>query len=1149
MIILRYLIALIAISTFSSSQIYAQCTTTIDDFPYFEGFESGSFSSHWTGAGIASGNGNQDVGWQVKSGGTNTGGTGPTGAATGTYYAYTETTQGFTGAQNTVLILKAACFDLPSNTAPYVTFNYHMRANADADMGTLALEVKTTGSWTTVWSDTGNQGSNWQAAEVDLSSYAGNTIEMRFYAVTGSSNAAYRGDRAIDNLLVSTGLDANDPACPGDANGSIEASAIFGAGTAYSYSWNTGDTTATITGLTAGTYTVTITNTGASTNKVLSTTLVDPAPPTPSGLSATSSNICENENTPVTLSIDFPSEDSIFSITTSITGDNGSNNTAGSSASWSITGIPPYASDSASLTFYYRGDMEAAAEYVTAVSENGSSIIASDPAGGQCQGAYSSKDTLVAPDSINAWALDGSVGITGVPTGMTRYCNAGGGNFYSWRAYFTISFPVSASIPYWFENSCDSVVANAVDSGYTVTVQPTSSTTYYVRYYLASCDLWSDCDSITVSVDTAPEVSVSPANPNYCGTAAALTASGASAYAWSPGTGLNQTSGSVVQASPSSSTTYTIIGVDGNGCSDTTTTTVTVTSGPSASITGTNIDCFGDSDGAAVVSTSGTTGTVTYAWSTGGTGTSITGLTAGTYTVTVSDGTTCQAIESINITQPSAALTVNIATNNTCNGSSNGSATAFAFGGTGSKSFSWSTGSTSNFIFGLSAGNYTVTVTDANGCTVSDTITITQPTTALSVSSTSTTMVSCNGGNDGAITVAGTGGTPSYTYSWSTGATTATITGLTAGNYTVTILDAASCFAGNFFTITEPATAVSVSVSSSTNITCNGGNDGAATASGTGGTGTKTYAWSSGGTSATETGLTAGTYTVTATDANGCTDTDDVTLTQPNAVSATFTTSNVSCNGGNDGSATASGTGGSGTYTGYAWTTGGTAATVTGLTAGTYTVTVTDNNGCTGTASTTITEPTVLSVTATESNVSCFGGNDGSASASASGGTSSYSYSWSTGGSGSSITGLTAGTYTVTATDANGCTETDVVILTQPTVLVASIGTPTDVSCNGGNDGAATASATGGTTSYSYAWSGGGGSSATATGLTAGTYTVTVTDANGCTDTESTTIAQPTAVSVSIGTPTDVSCNGGNDGSATASGSGGTGTITYAWSG
>jgi len=392
-----------------------------------------------------------------------------------------------------------------------------------------------------------------------------------------------------------------------------------------------------------------------------------------------------------------------------------------------------------------------------------------------------------------------------------------------------------------------------------------------------------------------------------------------------------------------------------------------------------------------------------------------------------------------------------------------------------------------------------------------------------------------------------TGGNTPYSYAWSNGGSTASITGLAAGAYSVTVTDAAGCGTLNYsFTISEP-TALVASIGSTANVSCNGDNTGSASASATGGIGPYTYAWSNGATTASNTGLMAGTYTVTVTDASGCTDTEIVTITEPTALVASVGSStNVLCNSGSNGSATATASGGTAAYT-FLWSNGSSTATVTGLSAGTYTVTVTDANGCTDTDIVTISEPAALVANVTSSNnASCNGSNDGAATASAAGGTAPYSFSWSNGASTAGATGLIAGSYTVTVTDANGCTDTDVVNITEPAILVASISGNVNVSCNGGANGSLTASATGGTTAYTYLWSD-GSTAATASGLSAGTYTVTITDANGCSDTESAIVTEPTLLLLST-SAVNVTCNGGLDGAIDLTVSGGTTSYTFSWS-
>jgi hypothetical protein len=331
-------------------------------------------------------------------------------------------------------------------------------------------------------------------------------------------------------------------------------------------------------------------------------------------------------------------------------------------------------------------------------------------------------------------------------------------------------------------------------------------------------------------------------------------------------------------------------------------------------------------------------------------------------------------------------------------------------------------------------------------------------------------------------------------------------------------------------------------------VSCFGGSDGAATVTGNGGTLPYTYLWSNGVVTNFISNVVAGTYTVTVTDALGCTITSSVVISQPTLLTAVISSStNILCNGANDGSATVTANGGTSPYT-YLWSSGGSSDTEPNLIAGTYTVTVTDNNGCTATATVTLTEPTLLtSSIGTSTNVSCFNGNNGSAQVVANGGTLPYSYTWSNGAITDIISSLTAGNYTVTVYDNNGCSSTASVTITQPTLLTATISSVTNVSCFGGNTGAATVTAGGGVTPYSYLWSS-SGTLNIENGLIAGVYTVTVTDNQGCTATASVTITQPTLLTSAISASTNVSCFGLSDGAASVTANGGVSPYNYLWS-
>jgi hypothetical protein len=217
-------------------------------------------------------------------------------------------------------------------------------------------------------------------------------------------------------------------------------------------------------------------------------------------------------------------------------------------------------------------------------------------------------------------------------------------------------------------------------------------------------------------------------------------------------------------------------------------------------------------------------------------------------------------------------------------------------------------------------------------------------------------------------------------------------------------------------------------------VSCNGGSNGSASVTASGGASGYTYSWSpSGGTAATATGLMAGAYTCTITDANGCTTTKAFTITQPTVLSASGSQTNVTCNGGSNGSASVTASGGASGYT-YSWSpSGGTAATATGLMAGAYICTITDANGCTTTKAFTITQPTALLLNITKSNVTFYGGNDGYATVIVTGGTAPYSYEWQPNkGTTSSARNLSAGTYTITVTDSNGCIHSENVSINEP---------------------------------------------------------------------------------------------------------------------
>lgn len=614
-------------------------------------------------------------------------------------------------------------------------------------------------------------------------------------------------------------------------------------------------------------------------------------------------------------------------------------------------------------------------------------------------------------------------------------------------------------------------------------------------------------------------------------------------YSWAPG---GQTTSAI---SGQLAGTYTLTVTDANGCQFTSSYTITQPSPLAVSISQTNVSCFGGSDGTAVSTVTGGTAAYTYSWSpSGGTAASASGLSATSYTLTVTDAMGCTTTNSVTITQPSILTATTISSNETCDYLNNGTSSVTASGGSPGYSYSWLPGGmTASSVSALSAGTYTVTVTDIEGCPFTTFATITQPP-PLTVSLNNTS-VSCFGGSDGTVSASPSGGTSGYSYSWTPGgATSANVSGLATGTYTVTVTDVNGCTITGSTTITQPLAPLSNTPVIS-NVSCSGGSNGSITVTTAGGTPSYTYLWLPGGQiTSSITGQLSGNYTVTVTDSEGCQLTSIYTITQPLPLAISFSQTNVSCFGGSNGTATGTVSGGTAPYS-YNWSpTGGSTPAATGLSAITYTLTLTDNLGCVFSSSLTITEPSALTVTTSVTNETCDYLNNGTATATPSGGTAGYTYLWTpSGGAGATAASLSTGTYTVTITDLQGCTATATAIITQPLSINIIFDTQINVSCFGGNNGVLSATVSGGTPNYDYLWMPGGGITNVVSGLTAGTYTLTITDDNGCVGQNTATITQPIAPVSATTSSTPASCFGASDGSATVTGAGGTPGYTYQW--
>jgi PKD repeat protein len=602
-------------------------------------------------------------------------------------------------------------------------------------------------------------------------------------------------------------------------------------------------------------------------------------------------------------------------------------------------------------------------------------------------------------------------------------------------------------------------------------------------------------------------------------------------YAWSNGATTQNISNVPAGA-------YSVTVTSAQGCSIQQ--SATLNSPAAMNITGstTNPSCSGANTGSITATATGGTGSKTYAWNNGATGATASSLAAGTYTVTATDANGCTKTQSFTLTAAGTMSVTGTVTNPLCNIGNTGSITATAAGGTGNKTYAWSNGATGATANNLAAGTYTVTATDAAGCTATQSFTLAAPS-VMTISGTTTNPL-CNTGNTGSITVSTTGGTGSKTYTWSNGATGATASNLAAGNYTVTATDANGCTKTQSFTLNAPGT-MTIS-GTTTNPLCNTGNTGSITVSATGGTGSKTYTWSNGAIGATAGNLAAGSYTVTATDANGCTKTQSFTLTAPGALQSGLVDNDIPCSA-QFGSAQVTPSGGTAPYS-VVWSTSATGNSVSNLSAGSYSVIVTDANGCSVSNNYVITQTASLNVNINAANVSCFGGNNGSAIAAATGGNNVYSYVWSNGATTASINSLQPGQYSVIVTDGSGCQGSDDITISQPQELALAL-FKQDISCFGLNDGTANVTATGGVSPYDYEWNN-GGTASNISNCNEGTYSVLVTDSNGCTEQASVVVVEPSLMVANTVILDGESCFG-NDGSAVVNVMGGSPGYFIVW--
>lgn len=1113
----------------------------------------------------------------------------------GTYSIAVTDVSGCTATASTTLLESA-----PMNAA--ISANSGVDCANDAN-GSATVEV--TGgmpNYTYSWSTAPVQTS---ATVTGLSPGTYTVIATDQYGCFTSTSATITGP--TEPLVTQLTAKAN-VTCFGAANGSATVSISGGTG-GYDITWNTipVQTGTTAIGLSGGTYTATIADANGC-SKTIQVAITEPAQPVAVAITAQTNISCHGQATgSATVSASGGNGPYAYSWNTTPVR-NGASQTGLSAGSYIVTVTDVHgctAAQTVTITAPAAGlsaNISASTNVLCAAGSNGGATVAvtggtgpfnylwntTPPQSGASATGLASGTWQVSVTDANQCSTSASVTITqptplaangtispalcqGAASGAVDVTTSGGTTPYSWSWTGPTGFTA---------NTEDIGSLNA--GGYTLTVTDGNGCSITRSFNVNQPGLF------TVSATTSVHGNANVSCPNSTDGAIDLTVSGAVppySYAWSgPGSFI----ASSEDVAGLQAGAYSVSISDDNGCS--TNLDVTLIAPPSIAVQttlsnfgGTSISCNGGNNGSITTQVNGGNAPYSMAW-TGPSGFSspqadLTGLGAGTYQLVVTDANNCISGQTAVLTQPNALTATNGGTSPaSCFGSPSGQATVHVTGGRSPYSYTWNTSPAQHAAMatGLGAGNYTVTVTDANGCTSTASMAVGGPATALAILSPSITNVLCHGGQTGEATVQATGGTAPYSYSWNTSPQTnaATATGLAAGTWTVTVTDAMGCSASRNVIITQPQQPLVATVTNRHYVTCFGDNDGSISILVTGGSGNYNITWNTNPvqTGSTATGLAAGNYVATIADANGCTQTLGLPVSIDGPWAPLMMTyspfaypggAHVSCPGNSDGSIDVTVTGGTPDYT-YAWQNGlgGTfnMQDPTGLPAGSYQLSIGDGHGCFIDTMITLVAPTLMTASANVHSTICHGASDGAIDMTAMGGVAPYSYQWNGPGGFTAATKdlnmIGAGVYTVAITDANGCAIDQPFDVSEPGTFSFNA-TLAPVSCNNSTDGSIQITASGGTSPYQYAWGGPNGynaSTANISGLVAGTYHLTLTDDNGCSALSSHTLLAPPALNMfTISNKNhggyDLSCNGASDGSIITTYSGGAPPYTFSWTG
>ena len=867
-----------------------------------------------------------------------------------------------------------------------------------------------TGPYTYAWMPGGRTTQNLD--NIGAGTYAFTVTDVNGCTSSGSRTLA--APNPLNSPATLSNFNGNNVSCNGSTNGYINLS-VSGGTAPYTYAWAPGGSTAqNLTNIGAGTYSYTVTDL----NGCLSSNSVTLTAPNPLNAPSVLSNY------------------------------HGSNVSCNGSTNGFIHltvngGTGPYT--------YFWSPGGNTTQNLNNIGAGTYSYIVTDTNG--C--TASNSVILVAPNPLNVPAVlsdyNGSnISCSGATDGFIHLSVNGGTGPYSY---------------FWSPNGSTSQNLNNIGAG-----------TY--SYVVTDANGCRATDTMTLT--TLNPINTPTVVSNYNGSNVScqgstngfihLTASGGTgpySYAWSPGGNTSPNLNNIGAG------TYACTVTDANGCFVTHSVTLIAPNplnAPSAvsNFNGSNVSCFGSTNGYINLTVTGGTGPYTFSWSPGGNTTqNLTNIGAGTYSYIVTDANGCTTVNSETLTAPNPLNIPTVVSDYngsgiSCSGSTNGFIHLTVNGGTGPYAYFWSPGgSTSQNLNNIGAGTYSYLVTDANGCSDSNSVTLSAPeplNVPTVVSDYNGSGVSCAGSTNGYIHLSVSGGTFPFSFSWSPGGSTSpNLNNLGAGTYTYTVTDANGCVVTNSITLTSPnpiGTVQAVSNNNGFNISCHGGTNGAINLTVNGGAGPYTYNWLPGNvTTQNLSGIGAGLYIVTVTDANGCMAIDSTDMTEPGLLTIGGTAIDALCHGVSNGSISTTTNGGVPNFS-YLWSTGATSANITGIGSGTYTVIVTDANGCVSSNSFQVAQPNAVVSNINSPllngnyNISCNGASNGTAVAIATGGTSPYTYLWSNGQSTQSIGNLSAGVYSVTILDANGCSASNTITLIQPPPIGINAGSNQQVCGN-----------------------------------------------------------------------------------------------------